>query len=134
MKKYLLFFMSMCISLSLLAQEDPAINYKVTVQSAQFPGGEIEFYKYIVGKMQILYDNDLVPIGGKVIVQFSIDTLGQPFDLSIVQSLSPELDQASLEIVRGMPIWIPGTYLEKIPKITTFAIPFHFIRPKSSRD
>ena len=83
--------------------------------------------------MQNLYDNDLVPKGGQVIVQFSIDTLGFPFDLKIAQNLTPELDQACLEILRAMPQWKPGTYLDKIPRVTTFAIPFHFIKPKNSR-
>ncbi len=132
-KKLVLIFIFCCLSEFIFSQNKDAINISVSKQNAQFPGGEIEFYKFIIEKVQDLYDNDIVDRKGKVLLQFTIDTAGDVIDIYVLESLSPELDMACVNIIKSMPKWDSGTYLNKIPKKTQFAVPFQFIKPNSSR-
>src|SRR5690606_33721477 len=58
------------------------------------------------------------PPRGTVIVQLTIGIDGVPRDLSVVQSVSPELDAAALEGLRAWR-WTPATYRGQAVEIET---------------
>jgi len=73
-----------------------------------FPGGQKEMYAFI--KRQIKYPSlsKANNIGGKVIVDFKIDTTGKVIEVKIKQSVNAEIDREALRIINSMPHWSPG--------------------------
>ena len=69
-----------------------------------------EFYRYISKNM--IYPKELKKqkIGGKVFVEFVIDTAGAIMQDSVraVQKLHPTLDHEAVRLVKESPRWSPG--------------------------
>jgi len=62
---------------------------------------------------------------GRVVVQFIVDTNGAVVEPKVVRSVSPKLDQAALDAVKGMPKWEPGKLNGK-PVRVKYNIPINF--------
>ncbi len=79
---------------------------------AEFPGGMTAFMNYFNNQLIIPQsDSSLLRAGcHKVIVNFSINEMGEIKDLVITESTENELNNAVLQVFKGMPRWIPGTY------------------------
>ncbi len=45
---------------------------------------------------------------GRVILQFVIDKQGKVTDVQVMRGVTPELDQAAIDVVRSLPDWKPG--------------------------
>ncbi|SHF43126.1 energy transducer TonB [Dysgonomonas macrotermitis] len=73
-----------------------------------FPGGEIEFRKFLSKNIRYpgmsLEDN----IDGRVIVQFTIDKTGRVINPLIILSLDKYCDKEVLRVINKMPKWIPA--------------------------
>ena len=92
---------------------------------AEFPGGMKALMSFI--KDKIIYPEDL-DVTGRVIVRFVVETDGSIGDVSIIKSLSPELDAEAERVVKMMPRWIPGEINGK-PVASYFNLPFSFKKP-----
>lgn len=106
-------------------------NKRVIENDPQFPGGEIEFYKFITEHLQQLYEDGVVNADGKVVIQFTIDTSGMAGSINVLQSLNDTLDRACMQIIKSMPKWVPGKYFDRILRPCTYNIPFNFVDPKN---
>ena len=45
---------------------------------------------------------------GRVVLQFVIDKEGHVTDIQILRGVTPELDQAAIDVVSSLPDWKPG--------------------------
>ena len=99
-------------------QEHP---YAVVEEMPKYPGG-------IAAMMKYLADNVKYPkteASGRVIVQFIVDKDGTIIEPKVVRSISPELDQAAINAIKGMPKWEAGKMHGK-PVRVKYNIPVSF--------
>ena len=82
--------------------------FQVVEEMPMFPGGMEELMKYL--QKEIKYPQEAIDkgIGGKVIVQFVVNTDGSICNDSVVKSVDPILDAEAIRVVRSMPNWTPG--------------------------
>ena len=95
----------------------------------EFPGG-------VQAMMDFLSKNVKYPpacaensIQGRVIVQFTIDTIGQVTQTEIVRSVHPDLDAEALRVVNSFPRWKPAMNRGK-PIASKFTVPISFMLNK----
>jgi Ca-activated chloride channel family protein len=62
-------------------------------------------------------------IKGRVFVQFVVDETGKVVDIKIARGLNPEIDKEILRIIKGSPLWTPGTKKGRAVKVRLI-IPF----------
>lgn len=81
-------------------------EYVGIVCSAEYPGGDEAFVKYLREKT---VSKKVLQQGwtGTVVVQFQIDTLGNVTNLELVKSVVPFLDAQVVNAVKGMQKWTP---------------------------
>lgn len=99
-------------------QEHP---YAVVEEMPKYPGGTAAMMKYLA-------DNVKYPkteASGRVIVQFIVDKDGTIIEPKVVRSISPELDQAAINAIKGMPKWEAGKMHGK-PVRVKYNIPVSF--------
>jgi TonB family protein len=74
----------------------------------EFPGGIDRLISF--AKKHIDYPKSAIKdsIEGKVVLQFTIDTIGKVIDESLLKSVRIDLDTVCLAMLRQMPLWKPG--------------------------
>ena len=98
-------------------------------EDPEFPGGLKALHKFIEDNMeysQIAAENC---IGGRVYVQFEVDTDGTVLNPKILRDIGGGCGEEALRIVRLMPKWKPGRFYGKVVK-TTFNLPIFFDKKK----
>ena len=90
-----------------------------------FPGGEKALMQYI--KDNTYYPRELCEgaAQGRVMVGFVINEDGSISDVKVLRSLTPELDEVAVKIVKDMPRWNPGKQNGKAVK-TKYTVPVSF--------
>lgn len=90
-----------------------------------FPGGEKALMQYI--KDNTYYPEEMCEgaAQGRVMVGFVINEDGSISDVKVLRSLTPELDEVAVKIVKGMPRWNPGKQNGKAVK-TKYTVPVSF--------
>ena len=91
----------------------------------EFPGGIVEFMKWLTANLKYPEAARRDRIEGKVVVSFIINKDGSIASPKIQKSVSPILDNEALRVVKMMPHWKPGISNAK-PCRTMFAIPIVF--------
>jgi len=88
---------------------DLGVVFEVVEKMPEYPGGSGALMKFL--QDNIKYPESAVKnnIQGRVIVQFIVDKEGNIIEPSVVRSVSPELDNEAIYVVKAMPKWIPGT-------------------------
>ena len=99
--------------------------YDVVDEMPEFPGGQLECFKYLQENLKYPKDAEQKKVEGMVLVQFIIDEDGRIFDTTVKQKAFPSLDQEAIRIVKGMPQWKPGKIAGKKVK-TRFTLPIQF--------
>lgn len=105
-------------------QERP---YEVVEEMPKYPGGTAAMMKYLA-------DNVKYPkteASGRVVVQFIVDKDGAVVEPKVVRSISPELDQAAINAIKGMPKWEAGKMHGK-PVRVKYNIPVSFKKNSST--
>ena len=75
----------------------------------QFPGGMVEWMKFLSANMKYPAEAKEKKQEGRVIVQFIVEKDGSITNAKVVRGVSPLLDQEALRVVGIMPRWNPGT-------------------------
>lgn len=105
--------------------EENQQTLRVVEDLPQFPGGAVEFMKWLTKNLRYPAVAQQNKIQGKVVVQFIINKDGTVTDLKVVKSAEPSLDREALRVLRMMPKWKPGVENDK-PCRTMVCIPVVF--------
>lgn len=97
----------------------------VVEQLPEFPGGMVEFMKWLTRNLRYPPIAQKQRIEGKVVVTFIVNTDGTIVNPRIEKSVNTYLDNEALRVIRMMPKWKPGM-IDKKPCRTMFAIPINF--------
>lgn len=114
-------------------EEEPPINLngddeevlKVVEELPQYPGGMVEFMKWLTAQLHYPEKALKQKLQGKVIISFIVNKDGSLSDLKLVQSAGKLLDDEALRVARLMPNWKPGIDKGK-PCRSMIAIPIVF--------
>lgn len=101
------------------------LNFRVISDLPQYPGGAVEFVKWLTENLKYPPQAQRKKIQGKVVAQFIVNADGSIADLKIVKSLDPSCDREALRVLRMMQNWKPGMQDGK-PCRTMVAIPIVF--------
>lgn len=102
-----------------------SVVLKTVEQLPEFPGGIVQFMKWLTRNLRYPPIAQSQRMQGKVVVSFIINKDGSIASPTIVQSVDPALDREALRVVKMMPRWKPGLQNGK-PCRTMFAIPVNF--------
>lgn len=113
MKPILSLFTLFILSTAAFAQEEkPAEVFVMVEVQPEYPGGMVEFYKYIMKNMRYPDYARKNSIEGRVHVQFEIDTTGAIVKESVVvhRGVHESLDQEAVRLLQECPDWKPGRH------------------------
>lgn len=105
-------------------KENP-LNFRVVERLPEFPGGPVEFMKWLTRNLKYPASAQQQKIEGRVVVSFIINKDGTTSDIKVTKSASPVLDREALRVIRMMPKWKAGEDHGK-PCRTMMAIPVVF--------
>lgn len=106
---------------------DPSnpLNFHVVEDLPQFPGGAVEFMKWLTKNLRYPETARLRKVQGQVVAVFYVEKDGSVTGIKVTQSLSPECDREALRVLRMMPDWKPGISHDQ-PCRTKVCIPIVF--------
>ena len=104
---------------------DEPVDFRVVKDLPQFPGGAVEFMKWLTKNLRYPPYSQQRKIQGKVVAQFIVEKDGTISGLEVVQKLDPSLDREALRVLRLMPRWKPGL-MDAKPCRTQVCIPIVF--------
>jgi len=107
MRIYLLLFIILLLQNPASAQAGDGGRYPVVDTKPRFNG---DLNAYLISNLQLA--DEIKQTGGRVVVQFLIDTMGHVSNVYVMRSncnkaLTP-LEKEVLRVVKMMPPWIPG--------------------------
>ena len=105
--------------------DDNPISFRIVEQLPEFPGGMVEYMKWLTKNLRYPDKAKQQRIQGKVLVQFIVNRDGSVADIKLAQSVDPLLDDEALRVMRIMPKWKPGIQYNK-PCRTMIAVPVVF--------
>ena len=137
MKKILtIFTVFLALATTASAQSVDTINHDMLFveyeEDPEFPGGLEALHKFIEANMQYPQLAAENCIGGRVYVQFEVDTDGTILNPIILRDIGGGCGEEALRIVRLMPKWKPGRFYGKYGKVvkTKFNLPIFFDKEK----
>ena len=101
------------------------LNFHIVEDLPKFPGGAVEFMKWLTRNLQYPAIARSRKTQGKVVAVFYVEKDGNITGISVIQSLSPECDREALRVLNMMPRWEPGVQNDK-PCRTKVSIPIVF--------
>lgn len=105
--------------------EQKPVDYLVVEVLPEYPGGPVEFMKWLTKNLRYPAEAIRKKVQGKVVAQFIVNDDGSITELKIIKSLNAACDQEALRVLRMMPKWKPGLQNDK-PCRTMVAIPIVF--------
>ena len=91
----------------------------------EFPGGEKALIEYINKNTRYPQSAINDSIEGRVVLKFVIKANGETRDIQILRSLSYDLDNECIRVIKEMPIWKPARQ-NGVAVPIWYVIPFHF--------
>ena len=106
--------------------EEPQI-FTIVEENPEFPGGEVELFKYLGKNTKYPAIAKDAGIQGIVYVQFVVMEDGSinPNMITILRGVHPALDNEAIRVVKKMPKWKPGRQRGK-PVRVYYKLPFRF--------
>jgi len=104
---------------------DEPIDFRVVEDLPQFPGGAVEFMKWLTKNLKYPPSAQQRKIKGRVVAQFVVNKDGSLSDLQVVQPLEPACDAEVMRVLKTMPQWKAGMMNAK-PCRTMVCIPIVF--------
>ena len=105
--------------------DDDEETKRIVQELPEFPGGMVEFMKWLTNNLHYPGDALKNKIQGKVMISFIVNKDGSLSDLKVTQKAHPLLDREALRVAKTMPKWKPGKDHGKVCR-TMFAIPVVF--------
>ena len=100
-------------------------DMKIAEQLPQYPGGAVEFMKWLTATLKYPDQALKNKIEGRVMVSFIVEKDGSLTSIKIEKSVNKLLDNEALRVMRLMPKWTAGTEKGK-PCRSKVAIPIVF--------
>ena len=88
--------------------DDDVVSFRVVEELPQFPGGPVEFMKWLTRNLKYPKSLEAQKIQGKVLAEFIVNKDGSVTNVTIVSSLHPQCDAEVLRVLRMMPRWKAG--------------------------
>ena len=101
------------------------LNFHIVEDLPQYPGGAVEFMKWLTKNLHYPAIARSRKTQGKVVAVFYVEKDGSITGINVTQSLSPECDREALRVLRKMPNWQPGIQHDQ-PCRTKVCIPIVF--------
>ena len=101
------------------------LNFHIVEDLPKYPGGAVEFMKWLTRNLQYPASARSRKIQGKVVAVFYVEKDGRVTGINVTQSLSPECDREALRVLNKMPNWEPGIQNDQ-PCRTKVCIPIVF--------
>lgn len=101
------------------------LNFHVVEDLPQYPGGAVEFLKWLTRMLRYPSVAKANKTQGKVVAVFYVEKDGSITGIKITKSLSTECDREALRVLKLMPKWQPGVYHDE-PCRTKVCIPIVF--------
>lgn len=95
-------------------------------QQAEFPGGPRAFGAFLQKNLRYPSAAQRANVGGKVYVQFVVNTDGSIQDLQILKSVGYGCDEEAIRVIKAVPRWTPGK-LSGRPVRSRFTQPITFV-------
>lgn len=87
-----------------IVEEKP---FTTVEQMPQFPGGDEELMKFILGNLNYPTVAKEVGVEGRVIIRFVVSRTGDVQNVEVLRGLDPSCDKEAVRVVKMMPKWIP---------------------------
>lgn len=87
------------------SEEEP---YVVVEEMPMFPGGDEALLNYILINVKYPEEAKINKTEGKVIVRFCVTAKGNVDRVTVLRSVTPELDAEALRVVHNLPAFVPG--------------------------
>ena len=104
---------------------DNPLNFQVVEEVPEFPGGPVEFMKWLTKNLTYPEHARQQKVQGTVVVTFIVNKDGTLANTQVVRSVNQFLDREALRVMRMMPNWKPGSDHGK-PCRTLVCIPIVF--------
>ncbi len=104
---------------------DEPVDFRVVEDLPQFPGGAVEFMKWLTQNLKYPPQAQQRKIKGRVVAQFIVNKDGSLSDLQVIQPLEPACDAEVMRVLKLMPQWKAGMMNAK-PCRTMVCIPIMF--------
>ena len=88
--------------------DDDVVSFRVVEDLPQFPGGPVEFMKWLTRNLKYPESVRQQKKQGKVIAEFIVNKDGSVTDVKIVKSFNGQCDGEVLRVLRMMPRWTAG--------------------------
>lgn len=82
--------------------------FMVVEEMPVFPGGEKAMYAYIGNNLEYPEQSKKDGVQGTVYVEFVVEKDGSISDVKTIRSVSDELDQAAMDVIKSFPNFTPG--------------------------
>ena len=110
--RQVIFFISFCFAVNVSGQTHdslPSDTISIVEVAPSFPGGLQNMYKIIGDNMRYPESALKDKVGGKVLTQFEVDTLGNVINVEVIQGIRADIDGEAKRLVSLLNGWTPGT-------------------------
>ena len=99
--------------------------YDQVEQMPEFVGGMPALIEFLQTNLKYPEDAIAQKLGGRVMVQFVVETDGSISNVRVARTLFPSLDNEAVRVVKAMPKWKPGKEKGR-PVRVNFTLPVVF--------
>jgi protein TonB len=101
------------------------LNFHISEDLPQFPGGAVEFMKWLTKHLRYPNKARQQNVQGRVVAVFYVEKDGNVSGVRVTKSLSAECDREVMRVLNMMPKWKPGIQNDR-PCRTKVCIPVVF--------
>lgn len=88
--------------------EPEKVEIRIVEDMPQFPGGPMEFIKWLTRNLKYPPAAQRLKVQGRVVAEFIVNKDGSVTDVKVVKSLHSDCDREALRVLSMMPRWTPG--------------------------
>lgn len=88
--------------------EPEKVEIRIVEDMPQFPGGPMEFIKWLTRNLKYPPAAQQLKVQGRVVAEFIVNKDGSVTDVKVVKSLHSDCDREALRVLSMMPRWTPG--------------------------